>query len=181
LRCVLVRVCCKSVALAPAEMRRRGADHLRRILVLSIDGQGTQDSSVAQRRAVGGLFSLFGLVSGAQIDRYNFETLMTVTDLVGAFTQAVIRVRCAEGKLVDGTHCDDVRGALIHISLAGMPSGPEKDKLLAIPTGLTIPRDDVDQLVTAGDAAVSQSAELRSFLADYPPEPATAHASARSR
>jgi len=161
----------QSLALSPAEMRRGGVDHLRRILILSIDGQGTQDSSVAQRRAVGGLFSMFGLVSGAQIDRYNFETLTAMTDLVGDFTRAVVKLRCGEGKLVDGTRCDDVRGALIHISLAGMQEGPEKDKLLAIPTGLTIPREDVDQLVAAGDAAVTGSAELSTFLSGYAPAP----------
>lgn len=164
----------QSLALSPAEMRRRGVDHFRRILILSIDGQGTQDSSVAQRRAVGGLFSLFGLVSGAQIDRYNFETLMAVTDLVGDFTHAVAKLRCDEGKLVDGTRCDDVRGALIHISLAGMPEGPEKDKLLAIPTGLTLKREDVDRLIAAGETAVTGSAELRAFLAGYPAEPIVA-------
>jgi NTE family protein len=54
------------------ELRSRGYFRLRRILVLSIDGQGTQDTSVAERQAVGGIFSLLGLVSGAQIDRYNF-------------------------------------------------------------------------------------------------------------
>ena len=47
---------------------------VRRVLVISVDGQGTQDSTVAQRRAVGGIFSLFGLVSGSLIDRFNFET-----------------------------------------------------------------------------------------------------------
>ncbi len=42
----------QNFALAPDEMRRRGIDHLRRILILSIDGQGTQDflSGSAPRR-----------------------------------------------------------------------------------------------------------------------------------
>ena len=110
---------------------------VRRILVLSIDGQGAQDSSIAQHRAVGGVFSLFGLVSGAQIDRYNFETLTAVTDQVHEFAHAIAQVRCGEAKVIDGARCDDVDGALIHISLAAMPEGPEKAALLAIPTGLT--------------------------------------------
>jgi len=59
------------------------------------------------------------------------------------------------------------QGQLIHISLAAMPAGPEKDKLLAIPTGLTIDRADVDGLVGAGRSAIVTSEPLRLFLQDY--------------
>jgi NTE family protein len=171
----------QSLGLSPEEMRRRGMQHVRRILVLSIDGQGTQDSSIAQRQAVGGIFSLFGLVSGAQIDRYNFETLTAVTDQVRAFTDVLKRLRCSEAKVVDGARCDDVDGELIHISLAAMPEGPEKAKLLAIPTGLTLQHDDVDLLVAAGEAAITNSAPLQAFLANYPARPAATHVAARTR
>jgi hypothetical protein len=53
-----------------------------------------------------------------------------------------------------------------------MSPGPKKDNLLAIPTGLTIPRADVDALIDAGEAAVTGSTELQAFLADYPASPA---------
>lgn len=161
----------QSLALDVDDLRRRGMFSLRRILVLSIDGQGAQDSSVAQRRAVGGIFSLFGLVSGAQIDRYNFETLTAVTEQVQNFAKTIAHVRCAEAPVIDGAACDDVRGDLIHISLAAMPAGPEKDALLAIPTGLTLKKEHVDMLVAAGEKAITGSASLQGFLADYPPQP----------
>jgi NTE family protein len=144
---------------------------VRRVLVISIDGQGAQDTSVARRRDVGGIFSLFGLVSGAQIDRYNFETLTTVAQQLREVTAAIARTRCAKARLIDGAPCDDVKGALVHISLAEMAPGPEKDRLLAIPTGLTVPREDVDLLVAAGQAAILSSAPLRQFLEDYPVRP----------
>jgi NTE family protein len=159
----------QTVSTSPEILRSRGFDRVRRILVLSIDGQGTQDSSVAQRRAVGGLFSMFGLVSGAQIDRYNFETMLAMTEQVHSAAQAIAAVRCQEASVIDGTPCDDVRGALIHISLAGMADSPEKEQLLAIRTGLTISRDQVDRLVAAGEKAVTSSVPLRDFLASYPP------------
>jgi NTE family protein len=159
----------ENLAQSPEAIRRQGHDHLRRILVISVDGQGAQDTSVAQHKIVGGLFSLFGLVSGGQIDRYNFETLSTVTTQIGAVVNAIQVARCAEGKLVDDTSCDDVQGELVHISLAAMPDSPEKDQLLAIPTGLTLQPHDVDLLVAAGEAAVTTSEPLRRFLADYPP------------
>jgi len=73
--------------------------------------------------------------------------------------------------MIDGSPCDDVKGQLIHISLAAMPAGAEKDKLLAIPTGLTIDRPDVDRLVEAGRSSIVTSEPLRRFLQDYAREP----------
>jgi NTE family protein len=153
---------------ADSELRSRGFIGIRRILVLSIDGQGTQDSSVAQRQVVGGIFSLLGLVSGAQIDRYNFETLITTTELLHAFARSIAAARCAEAHMIDGARCDDVSAELIHIALSALPPGSAQDRLLAIPTGLTIPRSDVDLLIAAGETALTGSAQLRAFLANYP-------------
>ena len=73
--------------------------------------------------------------------------------------------------MFEGIRCDDVQAKLLHLSLAGTPPGPDRDKLLAIPTGLTIARDDVDRLIAAGHDSVTNSAELKAFLADYPPQP----------
>jgi NTE family protein len=160
-----------NLAQSPQAITAAGYDHLRRILVISIDGQGAQDPTAAQRKAVGGLFSILGLATGNQIDRYNFETLVTVQRQLQQFAAAVRAARCARGKVVDGAPCGDVKAALIHIALATMPPGPEKTRLLAIPTGLTIARKDVDLLIDAGRQAISGSEALRGFLADYPVTP----------
>jgi NTE family protein len=164
----------ENLAQSPEAIKRQGYDHLRRVLVISVDGQGAQDTSVAQHKIVGGLFSLLGLVSGGQIDRYNFETLSTVTSQLRTVVHAIQVARCSEGKLVDDTPCDDVLGELVHISLAAMPDSAEKSQLLAIPTGLSLQPHDVDQLVAAGEAAVTGSVPLREFFADYPPRPTQA-------
>ncbi len=174
----------ENIAQSPRALTAWGGDRLRRILVLSIDGQGAQDPTAAQRKAVGGIFSILGLATGNQIDRYNFETLVTVQQQLGQFARAVRTARCAQGKTVYGAPCGDVEAALIHLSLVNMPPGPMKAKLLAIPTGLTIPRKDVDLLVAAGRNAVVGSTSLRRFLAGYPIEPAARsvmHTASRSR
>jgi len=49
-----------------------------------------------------------------------------------------------------------------------MPDGSTKDKLLAIPTGLTLAPQDADALVDAGERAVIDSTQLQDFLRDYP-------------
>src|SRR5215472_5932060 len=102
-----------------------------------------------RRKRSGGLLSSLLRASGGQIDRYNFETLRAVNDQLQDVVRAVRTARCQSGPTIDGMPCDDVKGQLIHISLAAMPAGPEKEKLLAIPTGLTIDRADVDRLVDA--------------------------------
>jgi NTE family protein len=157
---------------ATAEIiRARGFDKLRRILVLSIDGEGSQDTTLAQRKMVGGLLSLIGQASGVQIDRYNFETLIAVGDQLQGFATMIATVRCQSGKVIDGAPCDDVKAELLHISLAEMPPGPEKDRMLAIPTGLTIPRGEVDLLIRACHDVITGSAALHTFLEQYPAEP----------
>ncbi len=167
--------------LSAADLRAHGYTHIRRLLVISVDGQGTQDSSVAKRRDVGGLFALLGLVSGAQIDSYNFETLTVVGQQVQGITQRLREARCAQAPILDGARCDDVKSELIHISLAGLPETPDKERLLAIPTGLTIKREDVDLLVQAGYEGITKSAKLRAFLDDYPPAPLPARTMAANR
>lgn len=161
-------------SLSPAGLRERGFLRARRVLVISVDGQGTQDSSVARRRNVGGIFSILGLVSGAQIDSYNFETLTAVTQQLALVTGALREARCAEAPVIDGAACGDVRSALVHLSLAEGPETPDKEKLLAIPTGLTLARGDVDLLIRAGHDAVTGSPELRRFLDEYPAIPPSA-------
>ena len=71
--------------------------------------------------------------------------------------------------MIDGARCDDVDGKLVHISLTAMPEGPERAALLAIPTGLTVKRQDV-----------TGSAQLQTFLANYPPQPIAAHSVAKA-
>jgi len=164
----------QAMAASPAFIRSQGYDRLRRIVVISIDGEGAQDTSVARSRYVGGVFSLLGLVSGAQIDRYNFETMTAVTQQLRDTQDYLRKVRCAEGRIVHGAPCDDVTAELIHVSLAGMPAGPDKDKLLAIPTGLTLEKGDVDALVAAGEKAVRESSRLRDAIVALDPKPVRA-------
>ena len=59
-----------------------------------------------------------------------------------------------------------MRGALVHISLASIPDPQERQRLQAIPTGLTIPDADVDQLVSSGEHLVQQNDTIRGLISD---------------
>ncbi len=170
----------QNLAQSPDALAERGFDHVRRILVISVDGQAAQDVSVAQRRVVGGLLQMFGLVSGAQINRFNFETMITVNQQLQEVTQAIRAARCGRGPVIDGTPCGDVEASLVRISLADLPEGARKEQLLAIPTTLTLSRQNVDMLIEAGQDAIMTSVNLRQFLQDYPAR-ATAPGTRRTR
>ena len=75
----------QTIAQAPESFGASGLNRIRRVLVLSIDGQGAQDTSVGQHRVVGGMFSIFRLVAGTQIDRFNFRTLAVVDQQLQEF------------------------------------------------------------------------------------------------
>jgi NTE family protein len=145
---------------------RRIALKARRVLVLSVDGQSAADPALAKQRVVTGLSQIFGAVSGIQIDAYNFETLILSASELRNMVESLRKVRCSEARVIDGRDCADVRGALVHISLASIPDPQQRQHLQAIPTGLTIPDADIDALVSAGEQLVEQNATIRGLISD---------------
>jgi NTE family protein len=145
---------------------RRVALRTRRVLVLSVDGQSITDPSLPKQRVVTGLSQIFGAVSGTQIDAYNFETLILTDRELNRLVASLRKVRCAQGRVVAGHDCADVRGALVGISLASIPDPQERQRLQAIPTGLTIPDADVDALVSAGEQLVQRNDTIRGLISD---------------
>src|SRR5262249_23327526 len=96
-----------------SETFRRVAMKARRVLVLSVDGQSAPDPTLSKQRVVTGLSQIFGAVSGTQIDAYNFETLTLANSELEQLKKSLIKVRCAQGRVIDGHGCNDVRVALV--------------------------------------------------------------------
>jgi NTE family protein len=150
---------------AYAEALRR----LRRVVLISVDGQAVTDPSLPRRRVVGGLLDVFDAVSGTQIDAYNVETLMLAELQLSRLVAHAKEARCRQGPVVDGHRCDDVLGLLVRISLSDFPNGQERERLQAIPTGLTIAPEYVEMLVRAGESMARDDEELRRFLMEEEP------------
>ncbi len=162
---------------------RRVALKSRRVLVLSVDGQSAPDPALSKQRVVTGLSQIFGAVSGTQIDAYNFETLILTSSELHQLVDDIRKVRCAQARVIEGHDCADVRGALVHISLASILDPEERRRLQAIPTGLTIPDADVDRLVNSGEHLVQQNETIRGLISDLdgPAVAVTAQAKPRLR
>jgi NTE family protein len=150
-------------------IRRLGFDRVRRIVLISADGQASRDSTWPQQRTVTSLGQIFSAVSGTQIDSYNFETLLLVKEQLERLVESLRRVRCEEGPIVDGYPCDDVQGYFAHLSLTDIPDPKVRTELQQIPTGLTIPDDAVDKLVEMGEAVVRDSEALAEFRRSLQP------------
>ncbi len=136
----------------------------RRVLILSVDGQSPTDPELSKERSLTGLSQILWAASGTQIDAYNFETLKLANDELGALVASLKRVRCAQSTIIEGHDCNDVRGILVHLSLASIGDPKVRAHLEAIPTGLTLPDEDVDLLVSSGEQLVQQNLAIRDLI-----------------
>jgi NTE family protein len=137
---------------------------VRRIVLISADGQAENDTATSKQIHLTGLGQLFNVVSGTQIDRYNYETMILARQQLDVLRDAVKKERCGKGpRDGDGHACDDVQVFFAHLSLSGITDKDERERLAKIPTGLTIDPADVAQLVAAGEAQVKQSPDLAKF------------------
>ncbi len=154
-----------------AELFNRTALATRRVLVISIDGEAEAPHALAHQRRMGGLFETLAAASGTQIDAYNFETLALTRVHVEHMAERIRNIRCAQARIVYGHKCDDVRADLVHIALSDITDPAVHERLAKIPTGLTISRRDVDDLVRFGEVLVRDNPVIRSVAdqADFVP------------
>jgi NTE family protein len=155
--------------LAQVETQQAALDRalltVRRVLLLSVDGQAAANPDWPRQRTVSGLGQIFSAVSGTQIDAYNLETELLAERSVAAVVERAKQARCATARVIAGHRCDDVAGMVQPIRLAGYGDDETRARLQAIRTGLTIPRADVDALVAAGESMVQQHAlPITAFL-----------------
>jgi len=149
---------------SPEVMYERGFYRWRRILVVSVDGEGGQDTSWARERTVSSIGQILSNVTGAQIDEYNFETLQVTREEVQQLSAALAKLRCEKAAVIEGFRCDDVKGSLVHVSLRDVTDPQVRKQLEAIPTGLTVSEADLKLLIESGKNAILQSEGIKAAL-----------------
>ena len=73
-----------------------------------------------------------------------------------------------------GYPCDDVAGKVLRVNLADYDEPETRARLLAVRTGLTLPRDQVDELVAVGEAMIQRNAEAIARFLEPAPQSAVA-------
>jgi NTE family protein len=148
----------------PRLAERLGLLRMRRVLVVSVDGQAAADPSWSNSRTVSSVRQIFRAVSGTKIDQYNFETFLFAQSAIRTFVNDLRRSRCASAPTIDDHPCDDVQAFFAHVSLADISDPATRQRLESIRTGLTIDDQDIDLLVDMGMKGVENSPEIRQFL-----------------
>jgi NTE family protein len=140
------------------------AIHTRRVLLVSVDGQAAADTAWARQRTVSGIGQIIAAVTGSQIDEYNFETLLLAKEQMARLVEELKGLRCRHADEIESEDCKDVSGEVVHLSLARIKDEAIRTRLQAIPTGLTLSKEDVDLLVQSGRQVALESAELKAFV-----------------
>ena len=138
--------------------------HIRRVVLISSDGQAANTAATARERDLSSLGQIFNAVSGTQIDSYNFETMILANKVLDDLRDTIRRSRCAVGPLAhDGHPCGDVQSYFVHVSLAEVADPAERQRLQSIPTGLSLEPENVRLLEAAGQKLVLTSPKLIEF------------------
>jgi NTE family protein len=166
-----LRVLLNDMLLLDTRMDRVSAQLLpvRRILVISVDGQSAPNPNWPRQRIVSGLGQIISAVTSAQIGAYNIETLIAVGSTVDSLVDKLRVMRCRHAPIILGHACGDVAGKVLRISLSDYPDPETRSRLLAIRTGLTLPRQQADALVAAGETMIKRdSGTVATFLGPGP-------------
>jgi len=138
---------------------------VRRILVISVDGQSTLDRNWPRQRIVSGLGQIIRAVTSTQIGAYNLETLIAIESAVDDLVGKLRVLRCRQALVIDGATCRDVAGMVLRVGLSDYPDAETRERLVAVRTGLTLPRSEVDALVAAGATMIAHdAATIAAFL-----------------
>jgi NTE family protein len=140
---------------------------IRRILIISVDGQSAPNPNWPRQRIVSGLGQIISAVTSAQIGAYNIETLIAVESALGNLVNDLRALRCRKAPVIQGYACGDVAGKVMRVSLADYPDPEIRARLVAIRTGLTLPREQVDALVAAGQTMISHDARTIAAFLDH--------------
>lgn len=141
---------------------------MRHVVIVSVDGQAEPDHEISDVPYLGSVFRILGAVASTAIDRYGYETLIHAREMTQRLAAAAARFGCDAGTDGKPKACRDVTPHFAHVSLADIADGPDRDRLAAIPTGLTIADGDVDALIQAGHDAVLCDRDMRKFFASLP-------------
>ena len=117
---------------------RLNVDFTDTLVVISVNAETDPDPTIDLSGAAPGFANLMNAVSGGQIRRYNFETLLLTQELLER-----LRREAAEA----GTA---VETFLVEVSLENLPHEEDRRYFKRIPTSFKLSDQQVDELIWAG-------------------------------
>jgi NTE family protein len=145
------------VAAGSAENAREihGVEIPDRMVVIVVNAETDPDPTIDLSAAAPSFAALLGAVTGAQIRRYNFETLILLQDLI----KNAARELSTEEKPVE-TY-------LIGVMFDKLEDEEERRTLHRIPTNFALSDEEVDRLRAAGRRVLRESAEFQRLVKSF--------------
>jgi NTE family protein len=135
-----------------ASIRNLGYENVDEIVVLIVNAQRQPDLRIDEQGLAPSLAQLLTLSMGAQMNRYNYETI----ELVRSGFEAWAAELRGAGRTP--------RFHLVEVSFDAMADPEERAYLNALPTSLTLPDEDVDRLRRAGRRLLRESSAFQELL-----------------
>ena len=142
------------------------ARRTRRILVISVDGQAAVDQRLSQRQSISGVRQILNATYYTQVDAYNFETRVLMTNEVQTLARRFARIRCRDARRRRDSACDDVAGSFVHVSLADIAEEETRVRLQSTETGVSLSARDTTDLVAQGAQVIRDNPEIRRLVAE---------------
>jgi hypothetical protein len=126
-----------------------GPDHL---VVIVVNAENEPDPAIDPKAAAPSLAASLNLISGSQIRRYNFESLLLVRQAVEELAETFARA----------SH--RVRGHFVEVSFDLAPAAEERRYLKRRPTSFQLGDEPVDRLIAAGRQLLARSPADRALV-----------------
>ncbi len=124
------------------------------IVLLIVNAETNPNSEIDARPAPPGLTVLLNAVSGGQIRRYNFETIMLAQEAMKSISAELSK----PGR--------PVKGHFVEVSFDAIPDAAERRYFKELPTSFVLADEEVDRLRAVGRRLLRESPAFQQLLAE---------------
>lgn len=142
-----------TVDIDPAMRSRLQTSRPRRIAMIVINSVADGGPKLARRRGAPNEMDTVTRAAQVSIDRYSAESLLALRSLLGDLAR--------QGELSEPQDVYLIEVTPLHLEDQG-----ERERILAVPTSLTLRPELVDAIIDAGDRLLQSSAEYQRLLRD---------------
>ncbi len=146
---------------------RIGKPTPRRFVIISVDGMRSSDLGLDAQPEAPSLLQTVQAVTDMQMDRYSADTLSLVTESAKSWAKTWSRPGAP------------VELYFVHLHFRQLEDARLRDALYLIPTALTLPAAQVDELVATGAKLLRNNPEFKRLLQDLGAKPPAPQLSAK--
>ncbi|MGA6829148.1 patatin-like phospholipase family protein [Nitrospira sp. NS4] len=143
-----------------------GAKKIRKLVYLMVSAETTPDVNQYQLSEIPGLSNVSRALVDIPINRYSSDTLQLMSQVVGQW-----RVQLRERQHVEeSVFTPDADIYFINVSLTEVDDPDEQDRLMSIPTNLSLTDDQIDHLLLAATRLIRNDKDFQRLMRDLEAE-----------